>query len=116
MRQKGCLFSFSQTRTVCEIKQSGRRHGSVLSCNLLMSLQLDFDYYKKPGYPFGLMPGFPIPFYSLILCHLSYCHRLFDLDTKCGVKRNNLFAALKAKVFCRELNGIFGLIGFHIDL
>lgn len=44
------------------------------------------------------------------------CHICLDLDTECGVKRNNLFVILKTKVLCRELNRIGGLVGFHIDL
>src|SRR5699024_4489525 len=39
-----------------------------------------------------------------------------ESDTKCGVERNGLFIVLKAKVFCRKLDGISRLIGFHIDL
>lgn len=38
------------------------------------------------------------------------------LDTKCGVEWNGLFTVLKAEVFCRELDGVSRLIGFHIDL
>ena len=38
------------------------------------------------------------------------------LNTKCSVEGNGLFIVLKAEVFCRELDGVGRLIGFHIDL
>lgn len=37
-------------------------------------------------------------------------------DTKCGVKRNNLFSVLIAEVLRGEPDGIIGPVGFHIDL
>lgn len=38
------------------------------------------------------------------------------LDAKCGVEGNGLFSVLKAKVFCRKLDRIVWLIGFHINI
>lgn len=38
------------------------------------------------------------------------------LNTKCSVEGNGLFIVLKAEVFCRELDGVSRLIGFHVDL
>ncbi len=38
-----------------------------------------------------------------------------NLDTKCGVEGNGLFIVFKAEVFCRELDGVSGLISFHVD-
>lgn len=37
-------------------------------------------------------------------------------DTKSGIERNDFFIVLKAEVFGRELDGISGLVGVHIDL
>lgn len=43
-------------------------------------------------------------------------HGNIGLDTKCRIERNGLFPVLKAKVFRRELDGVIGLVGVHIDL
>ena len=37
-------------------------------------------------------------------------------DTKCGIERNNLFVAIQAEVFGRELDSISRPVGVHIDL
>ena len=37
-------------------------------------------------------------------------------DAKRGIERNGLSPILKAKVFGRELDGIVGFVGVHINL
>ena len=36
-------------------------------------------------------------------------------DTKRGIERNDLLISLTAEVFRRELNGVSGLVGVHVD-
>ena len=36
-------------------------------------------------------------------------------DTKCGIERNDLLISLTAEVFRRELDGVSGLVGVHVD-
>ena len=36
-------------------------------------------------------------------------------DTKRGIERNDLLISLTAEVFRRELNGVSGLVGIHVD-
>ena len=36
-------------------------------------------------------------------------------DTKCGIERNDLLIALTAEVLRRELDGVSGLVGVHVD-
>lgn len=50
-----------------------------------------------------------------IKCESFTLATLLFSDTKCGIERNDFFVALKAEVFCRELDSISGLVGVHID-
>lgn len=43
------------------------------------------------------------------------CETLLFSNAKCGIERNDFFIALKAEVFCRELDSISGPVGVHID-
>ena len=36
-------------------------------------------------------------------------------DTKCGIERNDLLISLTAEVLRRELDGVSGLVGVHVD-
>ncbi len=47
---------------------------------------------------------------------VSQLATLLFSNAKCGIERNDFFIALKAEVFCRELDSIGGLVGVHIDL
>ena len=53
---------------------------------------------------------------GIIINHNKNRANLLILDTKCGVEGNGLFIVLKTKVFCRELDSVGRLIGFHINL
>ena len=50
-----------------------------------------------------------------IKCESFTLETLLFSNAKCGIERNDFFIALKAEVFCRELDSISGPVGVHID-